>query len=200
MQLREIGRVARLQIQRTSLKVGRKPYRTYDTSPLADVPQLSMSPEGAVAILPGDETALDVHHLRHPETKHADKNGVSVGFTSNYARMRERFGDHLWDGCAGENILIETSESVRPPDLERGVMIRCGAARAELWLTDVVVALPCVEFSRYSLQMPRAEKTSAEIKEALQFLDGGTRGYYVTPADHGSPLVVSVGDRVFLPE
>ena len=34
------------------------------------------------------------------------------------------------------------------------------------------------------------------IKDALQFLDGGLRGFYVTPA---SEAIISVGDRVYLP-
>jgi len=200
MNLRDIGSVARLQIQRSSLKIGQKPHRVYDTSPLLSVEQLSVSPGGVIALLPDNRTAIDVHNTRHPHSQNAGPNGVSIGFTPNYAGMRERFGDHMTDGCAGENILIETGESLELSDLERGVMIRCSAAGADLRLGDILVAQPCVEFSRYTLRMPEAEKGSPEIKETLQFLEHGTRGFYATPSNHGEPLVVSIGDRVYLPQ
>jgi hypothetical protein len=150
-----------------------------------------------MAILPDGQTMLDVHHLHHPDSQHAGSNGVSIGFTPDYAGMRERYGDHLTDGCAGENILIETSESITSNDLAQGMVIRCGAG--ELWLGSVLIARPCLEFSRFSLRMPQADRDSAEIKAALQFLDGGRRGFYVTPSNHDGPLTVSIGDRVYLP-
>jgi hypothetical protein len=196
--LREIGRVARLQIQRASLKVGQKPNRVYDTAPLLSVARLSVSPAGAVALLPDGRTAIDVHQRDHPASQHAGRNGVSIGFTAHYARMRERFGAHLSDGCAGENILIETSDSIGLSDLVRGAAIRCSAAGVEVWLTDIVIARPCLEFSRHALQLPYAGKSSAEVKDALQFLEHGTRGFYVTPANHDGPVTVSLGDRVFV--
>ena len=132
MKLREIGTIVRLQIQRSSLKVGLRPYRVYDPSPLLNVEQLSVSPDGAIALLPEGRTMIDVHHRRHPDSQNAGDNGVSIGFTSNYARMRERYGEHIADGYAGENILIETAESFTQSDLERGMAIRCGAADADL--------------------------------------------------------------------
>jgi len=198
MNLRAIGVVARLQVQRSRLKTGQKPNRVYDTSPLADAPQMQVSPQGAMAVWPDGRTEIDVHHLRHPQSQHAVNNGVSIDFTPNYARMRERFGHHVWNGCAGENLLIETGEALTLADLEGGLVIHCGASNEDLRLGDSLIALPCLEFSRFALRLPQAEKTSAEIKDALQFLDGGTRGYYVTPMNHAAPLVVSVGDRVFL--
>lgn len=200
MNLRAVGIVARLQVQRTRLKTGQKPYRVYDTSPLLSVQQLRVTSAGVVALLEDGREEIDVHHRDHPASQHAGKNGVSIGFATSYARMRRRFGDHVWDGCAGENILIETAAALTQTDLESGLVIRCGASNDDLRLDNILVALPCVEFSRYSLQLPRADGDSAEIKSALQFLDGGTRGYYTTPANHDEPLIVSVGDRVFLPQ
>ena len=193
MELREIGVVARLQIQRTSLKVGEKPNRVYDISPLVSVQRLRVSGAGAVAIQPGGQPALDVHHLGHPNSQHAAWNGVSIGFTPHYVRMRERYGTHLTDGCAGENVLIETGGLVRLDDLQAGVLIQCAAG--DLWLRSIRMARPCLEFSRYALREPRADRDSDAIKDALQFLDGGLRGFYVTPA---SEAIISVGDRVYL--
>ena len=194
MELREIGTIVRLQIQCTSLKVGEKPNRVYETSPLLGAQQLRVSAAGAVAILPDGPPALDVHHLDHPHSQYAGSNSVSIGFTSHYSRMRERYGAHLIDDCAGENILIETSGLTTLDDLQAGVLIRCGAG--DVWLRSIRIARPCLEFSRFALREPRAERESDAIKDALQFLDGGLRGFYVTPA---SEAIISVGDRVYLP-
>jgi hypothetical protein len=199
MELLCVGTVARLQIQRSSLKVGQKPHRVYDTAPLLSVERMSVSSDGAIALLPGGQEVIDVHHREHPQSQYADVNGLSIGFTSHYARMRACFGDHVFDGCAGENVLIDTSELPEPSDVERGVMIRCAVTGVDLWLRDVRIALPCLEFSRFALRLPQVERESSEVKRALQFLEHGTRGYYVTPANPGAPVVVSLGDRVYLP-
>jgi hypothetical protein len=200
MNLRLVGRVARLQIQRSPLKVGSKPQRVYDPSPLLSAPRLRVTPGGAFALLPDGQTVIDVHHRDHPQSENVGRNGISIGFTSHYAEMRARFGAHLIDGCAGENILVEAEDSPDWSDVRRGVLIRCGADGDELWLGDVIVAHPCVEFSRYALRMPQAERDSAELKAALQFLDDGVRGFYATPTNDGQPLVVSIGDQVWLPD
>ncbi len=199
MDLREIGIVARLQIQRSRLKIGQKPFRIYDTSPLLAVSQARVSPEGVIALLPDGAMLADVHHCDHPQSQHVVKNAVSMGFTANYARMRERFGDHVVDGCAGENILIQTTEPIDLYAIERGVAIHCAVDDAELWLQNVQIALPCLEFSRYALCRPRAEEDSVDVRETLQFLSSGTRGYYTVPANHHGPITVSLGDRVFVP-
>jgi hypothetical protein len=198
MNLAEIGTVVRLQIQRKSLKVGEKPFRTYDPSPLLSVTRLNVTSQGAIALLPDGGEVIDVHHANHPESKYAGDNSLSIGFTLNYAQMRERFGDHLFDGCAGENVLIQTDRPINLNDLRRGLLLRC-AADTFLRLDQISVAHPCVEFSRYSTQLPQAEKDSSTIKATLQFLEGGLRGYYTVPAND-EPLMVSVDNQVYLPE
>jgi hypothetical protein len=200
MNLVEIGTVVRLQIQRKGLKVGQKPYRIYDPSPILSVDRLRVTPNGAVALLPNDDTVIDIHHADHPDSKNAGDNSLSIGFASNYKQMRDRFGAHMFTGCAGENILIETDRSIGLDDLSRGITFRLGSSDDYLWLGEIKVALPCVEFSRYSSKMLQAEKDTAVIKETLQFLDGGMRGYYTLPTNSDRPLVVSVGDKVYLPE
>ncbi|HZY43586.1 MAG TPA: hypothetical protein VFF70_02455 [Anaerolineae bacterium] len=200
MNLVEIGTIVRLQIQRKGLKVGQKPYRIYDPSPILSVDRLRVTPKGAQALLLNDDTAIDVHHVDHPDSKNAGDNSISIGFAANYKKMRDRFGDHMFIGCAGENILIETDRPIGPGVLSRGLAFRLGSSDDYLWLGQIKVALPCVEFSRYSSQMPQAERDTAVIKETLQFLDGGLRGYYTLPTNSDQPLVVSVGDRVYLPE
>jgi hypothetical protein len=160
---------------------------------------MSVSPDGAIALLPDGQEIIDVHHRQHPQSQYAGVNSLSIGFTSHYARMRARFGDHMFHGCAGENVLIDTGELPGLSAVERGVVIRCAAMDVDLLLDDVRIALPCLEFSRYSLRLPQAERDSSDVKRALQFLEQGTRGFYVTPANAGAPVVVSLGDRVYLP-
>ncbi len=200
MNLIEIGKIVRLQIQRKGLKIGQKPYRTYDPSPILSVDRLRVTAKGAVALPPNDDTVIDVHHADHPDSKNAGDNSISIGFASNYMKMRDRFGNHLFDGCAGENILIETDRLINLDVLSRGLALRLGSSDDYLWLGEIKIAPPCVEFSRYSSKMPHAEREAVVIKETLQFLDGGMRGYYTMPSNSDRPLVVSVGDKVFLPE
>ena len=108
-----LGRITRLQIQRSSLKRGQKPNRVFDPAPLLEVSALTLSASGAVALLPDGSALLDVHHALHPLTRNSDGvNDLSVGFTGHYARMRERYGDRLVDGCAGENILVDNAAQI----------------------------------------------------------------------------------------
>ena len=94
--MRELGRIVRLQIQRSSLKTGEKPRRSYDPAPLLAVDRVALGPDGVLGEEPGGGAWLvDVHHRAHPETKNEDGvHGVSLGFTSHYGLMRERFGAH----------------------------------------------------------------------------------------------------------
>jgi hypothetical protein len=200
MSLIEIGKIVRLQVQVRGLKIGEKPFRTYDTKSILSAPQLEVTAKGAQAIMPNGYTSMDIHHADHPDSKNAGDNSISIGFASNYKKMRDRFGDHMFSGCAGENILIETDRSISLDGLSRGLAFRLGSSDDYLWLGQIKVALPCVEFSRYSSQMPHAERDTAVIKETLRFLDGGMRGYYTVPTNDDQVLVVSVGDRVYLPE
>lgn len=198
MNLREIGTIVRLQAQRASLIAGEGAARAYTLAPLVSVPRAAVSRRGIVGLLPG-ERIVDVHHADRADSLGDGENSLSIVFTPSYARMRERFGDHVLDGSAGENILIETSEVISPGELRRGLAVRPGESQTMVWLRSVVVARPCVNFSRFALRLPQAERSSAEMKAALQFLDNGTRGFYAT-ADNPDAATLSLGDRVFLPD
>ena len=55
---------------------------------------------------------LDAHHRDHPLHKNDDGvHGVSVGFTSHYGVMQQRFGPHPVLGSAGETLLVHGSSS-----------------------------------------------------------------------------------------
>lgn len=195
--LRPVGKIVRLQIQRTALKRGEKPNRFFDPAPLLAVDRLTITADGAIARLADGSAVLDVHHAAHPESRNnrgtnLRTNDLSVGFTAHYALMRQRYGAHLFDGCAGENILVESGASLALGDVAGGIVIRPAVGPDLLWLREVRIALPCREFSAYALGAPDPEG----IKAALQFLDGGLRGF-CCGFDEPAPAVIALGDEVF---
>jgi hypothetical protein len=192
--LRPLGRIVRLQIQRSKLKLGEKPNRLYDPAPLLAVDELTLTPEGALARTPDGSTLIDVHHTAHPDTRNLDRtNDLSVGFTSHYAAMRDRYGSHLADGCAGENILIECTRRIPQEDIAGGLVIQPAGGGRPVRLQVVRHAPPCREFSGYASRSAEPEI----IKEALQFLDEGLRGFYCA-LSNPVPVKVTVGDEVMV--
>jgi len=193
-----IGTIVRLQVQRSSLKLGERPRRWYDPSPLLAVPALAVGENGVVGLPEGAAPVVDVHNRDHPESKHRPGNGISVGFTSHYARMRARFGPRAEDGIAGENVLVRTEREFCAGDLPPSLAIegRDGLLR----LDGTQIMEPCVEFSRYALGRvgrPDGDLTQpdAAVTETLVFLRFGMRGYCGTYA--AGPTVVRLGDRLF---
>jgi hypothetical protein len=193
--VRFIGTIVRLQVQESSLKVGAKP-RRYDPAPIRSVPAISLSSSGVVGLTENGESIVDVHHHDHPASKNrGGENGISLGFTAHYLAMRERFGQHLSDGIAGENILVSVDRLVPAEELAHGVVVE-GIDGRRLELRPVIVAAPCVEFARYALKFPDGARPDATVTEALRYLDAGMRGFYATY--QSEPAVVEVGVRVFL--
>ena len=130
----EIGRVVRLQVQTDSLKRGERPRRVYDPEPLSEVSRLRLSPSGAVGVTTSGDEVLDVHNPAHPRAKTAPGREVSFGFTSHYARMHDRYGNHVTTGCAGENVLVESGRVWTLEDFRPGLAFR-NAAGALLLLS-----------------------------------------------------------------
>jgi hypothetical protein len=191
-----VGTIVRLQVQTASLKVEGKP-RRYDPAPLRVVPALRVTSGGVTGLADDGTTVADVHHADHPRSKNRQgTNGISLGFTAHYTAMRARFGDHLVDGIAGENILIEVSRRFEEDDLARGLVIEDGDG-ARLVLRPISVAAPCVEFARFAVRIPADVRSDTSVTEALRFLDGGMRGFYAVAT--GEPAQVRPGARVFLP-
>jgi len=189
--MRELGHVVRLQIQRSSLKTGEKPHRVYDPTPILTVDQLSVSPDGALGEAAHGAWMVDIHHRMHPSTKNPDgEHGISLGFTSHYDEMRARLGDRITPGCAGENILVEAPGRVGMDDLTGGVALLTRDGREVVRLHVLQVAHPCRPFSGWALG---GVVETDVLKETLQFLDDGMRGFYCVGVGGG---IVSVGDRV----
>lgn len=193
--MHQIGTVVRLQIQESSLKVGTNP-RRYDPAPLRAVSSLRITPAGVVASDADDAPLIDVHHRDHPASKnHEGVNGISLGFTGHYRAMRDRFGPHLVDGIAGENILIEADRQFDAEELAHGVVISDENGHL-LPLQQVIVAAPCAEFTRFAMRFPDDARPDPTVTKALQFLHNGMRGFY---ASHpGETATIHLGDRVFL--
>jgi hypothetical protein len=197
MTLHEIGRVKQVQVQRASLKAGERPYRYYEPTPLLVVDGLLLSPGGVVGLCASGEQVIDVHNAEHPASKNVrGLNGISIGFTSHYQAMRERFGLHLTDGIAGENILVESDRAFALADLGERLAIQTSVGTL-IYLADLLVAAPCAEFSQFAAS--QGEKLPPEaLKEALEFLHEGRRGFYATLAGAPTDAVVRAGDQVLV--
>lgn len=189
-----IGRVKQVQIQRSSLKAGERPQQYYDPSPLLVVSRLLLTKRGAIGITADDERIIDVHHADHPTSGYRGENGLSLGFTTHYQTMRTRFGPHLRDGIAGENILIEdVGREFRLDELAEGVAIK--VASDQLILLDAIeVATPCTPFSQFTAGDTLSNQ---QLKETLQFLHFGRRGFYATLAEKQQEAEVQAGYSVY---
>lgn len=192
-----IGRIKLVQIQRSSLKAGQRPKRYYDPAPLLEVARLRLTPTGVVGVTADRHELIDVHNTAHPETKNQrGLNDISFGFTSHYAAMRAEFGPHLTEGIAGENILIESNHVFTLDNLGAELTIECADGRL-VQLTDLLVAAPCVEFSRFA-QISDRPLAAEELRTTLQFLNDGMRGFYARLANEQRGPIVQPGDRVYV--
>jgi len=189
-----IGPIVRLQIQCAPLKVGEKPNRRYVPDPVAVVEAVLLTRLGITARVDGHET-FDVHHGAHPSKKNEDgMNGISLGFTSHYREMQQRFGPHIQPGCAAENILIESTRRFGLDHLAGGLVLLDASGREKGRLTRLAVATPCRPFAGFAHRYETVD--AAVLKESLQFLDGGTRGFYCSLASGSGPVTLKCGDLV----
>ena len=195
--MREIGQISLIQVQRSALVVEDRTKSYYDSAPLVVVEYLLLSPQGVIGVAADGSQVMDIHHEYHPNShNHKGINGVSFGFTSHYRAMRNKLGEHLVDGIAGENIVVESATPHSLADLGERLAIQIHQTGRYIYLSGLQVATPCVEFSLFAANhgMPLP---AALIKETLQFLDGGTRGFYARMEDLQDTVTLRVGDKVF---
>lgn len=191
---RPIGRVIRLQIQTSSLKVDAEPRRYYTPEPIRTVEALDVSEGKIVGLVDGRET-VDVHSAAHPESRNrGNGNMLSVVFTGHYEILRERYGEHMLPGIAGENVLVEYNRRLELPEVEHGLMIEGWDGR-RIEFNTVSVAHPCVEFSRFALGS--LDASPKQVSETLKFLDGGTRGFYAVVTSP-LPARIEMGDTLLI--
>ena len=192
--MRPIGHITQLQVQTAPLKQGPRPNQNNDPTSLCEVGKLRLNEYGVTGLTENREL-IDLHNTHHPESRQsAGKNGISFNFTSHYARMEARFGPHLAIGSAGENIIIASDQPFTLQELGAGIVVTNQAGDA-VRLGQLMVAAPCKPFSRFALELDGVIEP-AMIKETLQFLDGGMRGFYCRL--DGKETVIELGSPVYL--
>jgi hypothetical protein len=106
--------------------------------------------------------------------------------------MRDRFGERIVVGCAGENIIVAADRMFTYDDLAGGMAIVATDGPERVRLRVLQVAHPCRPFTGCA---SGARVEPDVLKSHLQFLDGGTRGFYCVGEGSGT---VAVGDRLVL--
>jgi len=198
--MHEIGQITLLQVQRSVLVVEEGTYSYYDPTPLVVVESLQVSPAGVIGITTGNRHVMDIHHMHHPNSQnHKGVNGISLGFTSHYRSMRERLGEHLLDGIAGENILVESDNILTLAELGERLAIQNQHTGQVLYLSGLKVATPCVEFSQFAANHGTSFPAQ-QLKETLQFLNHGRRGFYARMEDQPELMTIQRGDKLLVCE
>jgi hypothetical protein len=188
MAQRELGTIARLQIQRDPLKdkgVG------YDPSPILVVDEASLDLRGMVGRHDG-AWIVDAHHAAHPRARGGGHRALSVGFAGHYEAMAERFG-RAELGCAGENIILDTVGRITADDLAGELVVHTD--RGEVVLRHARVAAPCAEFTSWIKGLDVVVPKLGQADD-IDFLDHGTRGFILDVAHLEAPVTLRVGDRV----
>lgn len=184
--------IIRLQIQIEPLKVGKAPLRRYDPGALRAVTELEITGHGAYGIDQSGARTVDVHNTEHPRSRDPKGNGgLTVIGTGDYRRLRERYGPHLFDGSAGESILVEAPGGLAGLVLPDHLLLH--TADGPVKVGKLRVADPCVEFTRYCLGLEPPGEIGPEVKQGLVDLDNGARGYRGSALGAGR---LRVGDLV----
>jgi len=189
-----IGPIMRLQVQPTSIKVKRG-REQYEPGTLQRVETLRVDARGVVGVTKSGEQIMDIHHRDYPHSHYRRGNSLSLCFTSHYRRLQSLFGPHLFDGSAGENLLVQTDRSYSFEEVEAGFALYHRATGRWSEFGAVRVATPCEPFARYALNKRLLPVPAAQMKATLQELDHGRRGFYVTVVvERGQPVTIQTGD------
>jgi hypothetical protein len=190
-----LGEALFVQVQRVPLKVGERGARHYDPAGLERVSRLRLSAAGVTGVCANGEQVVDAHHRDHPQSRFNGRNGISVGFTAHYERMRAEFGAHLADGIAGENIIVSAPAAYAAGDLE-GRLVFANPDGSAYEFTLVGAMAPCDEFSHFARRAGE-RLPAAVLKDTLQSLDGGRRGFAIALVE-GESAQVYPGAKLWL--
>jgi hypothetical protein len=193
----ELGRVKMVQLQPSGLIIETPSGAFYDASRRVEVNRLRITSKGIEATTPDGEHLLDIHHIDHPDKAYDNDDLISIGFTSHYEAMRARFGEHMVDGTAGENIIIEYGEEVWSEDLGQQIVIESTVTEQRTLLDVVCFAAPCDEFSHFAARSQQERLPAVELKSTLKFLNNGRRGFLLVLSKGQETATVQPGDRVF---
>ncbi len=192
-----LGRVKLVQLQPSGLIIETPSGYFYDASRRVEVDHMHITSKGIEATTPEGEHVLDIHHIDHPDKAYDNNDLICIGFTSHYDAMRARFGEHMVDGIAGENIIIEYGEEVWPEDLGQQIVIENIDTGHRTLLDVVCFAAPCDEFSHFATGSQQARLPAEELKSTLQFLNNGRRGFLLVLSDGQETATVQPGDKVY---
>jgi len=192
-----LGRVKLVQLQPSGLIIETPSGYFYDASRRVEVDRVRITSNGIEATTPEGEHVLDIHHIDHPDKAYDNNDLICIGFTSHYDAMRTRFGEHMTDGIAGENIVIEYEEEVWPKDLGPQIVIENIDTGHRTLLDVVCFAAPCDEFSHFAARSQQDRLPAEELKSTLKFLNNGRRGFLLVLSDGQETATVQPGDRVF---
>jgi MOSC domain-containing protein YiiM len=196
--IRELGHVKLVQLQPSGLIIQTPNGEYYDPSRRLVVDRLFVTPQGIEALTPSGERVLDIHHMAHPGKAYGNDDLVCIGFTSHYTAMRARFGEHMVEGIAGENIIIEYDREIWPEDLGQQIGIENQETGRMTVFNLVRYAAPCEEFSHFVAQSQDKRLPASRLKSTLQFLGNGRRGYLLVLKEGQEGVHVRPGDRVFV--
>jgi hypothetical protein len=196
--IRDLGVVKLVQVQPSGLIIETPSGGFYDVTRRVEVDSLLITPLGIEAIKPDGKHVLDIHHINHPGKAYDNDDLVSIGFTSHYEAMRTQFGNHMVDGSAGENIIIEFDKEVWSEDLGSQIAIESSETGHRALLDFQMFAAPCEEFSHFVAQSQQERLPAAELKSILQFLNKGRRGFLLLLSEGQEAATVQKGDKVFV--
>lgn len=197
--MQKIGTVKFVQIQREPLKQIQNPNNSYDDRVyrpqlIQQVEYLKLTPQGIIGVETDGTKIIDVHNETHPQTRYRGDNKLSFGFLGHYDRIREQLSDHVKNGDGGENILLEADIDITKfvPYAKRFFFKRDDST---IEIAEVIPAPPCRPYTIYCTGKDLHGKA---LKESLQFLDNGTRGYYGALVSEGNTLTILVGDTLWM--
>jgi hypothetical protein len=196
--IRLLGTVKLVQVQPEGMRITTPNGKNFDPTRRVTVDKIEITSDGIAAETPGGEHLLDIHHRAHPETHYKPGNSVSIGFTAHYQAMRGRFGPHIVDGSAGENVIIEFSEEVWLDDLGKQLLFE-NPRNGQTTMLDVNrFAAPCEPFTHFIADSQHTRLPADQLKAALQFLGNGRRGYLLSLNHAQERAYIQPGDRVYV--
>ncbi len=185
-----LGRITRIQVHRRRVKVG----TMYWPEVLAPVERGAID-AGGMTGWDGEAWLLDVHHVAFPMAREKPPRALSIGFTAHYDLMRERYGERAAEGVAAENIIVETDHRVGLEDVAAGLVIQTESG-SNIELVGPSVAQPCRQFTSYLLGLPEMALRE-QIRDELEFLGEGMRGFVMAAPEVAAPVEFAVGDEVW---
>ena len=195
---RKLGTVKLVQLQPQGLIYETPSGEIYDPARRLEAEHITITHKGIETITEDGERLLDIHHLEHPQTRFRGDDLVCIGFTSHYHAMRDYFGEHIIDGAAGENIIIEYDQEVWLADLGERIAFQNPQTGQNVYLDVKEFAAPCEEFSHFAANSQLEPLPPEKLKSTLQFLTNGRRGFLLMLSPGQESGVVANGDQVFV--